>query len=114
MTFTCLSFTSCGFCTKCSHIFTLLITSFFECLNLERIIQIILLVLYFIFSHLVCVFLSRCLNACTYCKTKHARGDLASYSIEELVERARQSFQGECIISPTHATAQTHTITTGI
>lgn len=36
-----------------------------------------------------------CLNACTYCKTKHARGDLASYSIEELVERARQSFQGE-------------------
>uniref|UniRef100_A0A8C1PKJ9 tRNA-t(6)A37 methylthiotransferase n=1 Tax=Cyprinus carpio TaxID=7962 RepID=A0A8C1PKJ9_CYPCA len=40
-----------------------------------------------------------CLNACTYCKTKHARGDLASYSIEELVERARQSFQeGVCEI----------------
>lgn len=37
---------------------------------------------------------SRCLNACTYCKTKHARGDLASYSIEELVGRAKQSFQG--------------------
>jgi len=38
-----------------------------------------------------------CLNQCTYCKTKHARGDLASYSIEELVERARQSFQeGVC------------------
>ncbi|GAA6077878.1 threonylcarbamoyladenosine tRNA methylthiotransferase [Tachysurus ichikawai] len=37
----------------------------------------------------------KCLNACTYCKTKHARGDLASYPIEELVERARQSFQGE-------------------
>ncbi|XP_076827376.1 threonylcarbamoyladenosine tRNA methylthiotransferase [Brachyhypopomus gauderio] len=36
-----------------------------------------------------------CLNACTYCKTKHARGDLASYAVEELVERARQSFQGE-------------------
>ncbi|XP_031677154.1 threonylcarbamoyladenosine tRNA methylthiotransferase-like [Oncorhynchus kisutch] len=36
-----------------------------------------------------------CLNACTYCKTKHARGDLASYPVEELVERARQSFQGE-------------------
>ncbi|TRY93879.1 hypothetical protein DNTS_023786 [Danionella cerebrum] len=36
-----------------------------------------------------------CLNACTYCKTKHARGDLSSYSIQELVERARQSFQGE-------------------
>uniref|UniRef100_A0A673M5A1 tRNA-t(6)A37 methylthiotransferase n=1 Tax=Sinocyclocheilus rhinocerous TaxID=307959 RepID=A0A673M5A1_9TELE len=40
-----------------------------------------------------------CLNACTYCKTKHARGDLASYPIEELVERARQSFQeGICEI----------------
>ncbi|XP_030637833.1 threonylcarbamoyladenosine tRNA methylthiotransferase [Chanos chanos] len=40
-----------------------------------------------------------CLNACTYCKTKHARGDLASYAIEELVERARQSFQeGVCEI----------------
>uniref|UniRef100_A0AAQ4S711 tRNA-t(6)A37 methylthiotransferase n=1 Tax=Gasterosteus aculeatus aculeatus TaxID=481459 RepID=A0AAQ4S711_GASAC len=34
-----------------------------------------------------------CLNACTYCKTKHARGDLASYPIEELVERASQSFR---------------------
>ncbi|XP_056618548.1 threonylcarbamoyladenosine tRNA methylthiotransferase [Triplophysa dalaica] len=40
-----------------------------------------------------------CLNACTYCKTKHARGELASYPIEELVERARQSFQeGVCEI----------------
>ncbi|KAM9310437.1 threonylcarbamoyladenosine tRNA methylthiotransferase isoform 1-T1 [Pholidichthys leucotaenia] len=40
-----------------------------------------------------------CLNACTYCKTKHARGDLASYPIDELVERARQSFQeGVCEI----------------
>ncbi|XP_036393773.1 threonylcarbamoyladenosine tRNA methylthiotransferase [Megalops cyprinoides] len=40
-----------------------------------------------------------CLNACTYCKTKHARGDLASYPIEELVERARQSFlEGVCEI----------------
>ncbi|XP_051466818.1 threonylcarbamoyladenosine tRNA methylthiotransferase [Apus apus] len=40
-----------------------------------------------------------CLNACTYCKTKHARGDLASYSIEELVDRAKQSFQeGVCEI----------------
>ncbi|TSL82623.1 Threonylcarbamoyladenosine tRNA methylthiotransferase [Bagarius yarrelli] len=27
----------------------------------------------------------QCLNACTYCKTKHARGDLASYPIEELL-----------------------------
>uniref|UniRef100_A0AAQ4RVV3 tRNA-t(6)A37 methylthiotransferase n=1 Tax=Gasterosteus aculeatus aculeatus TaxID=481459 RepID=A0AAQ4RVV3_GASAC len=40
-----------------------------------------------------------CLNACTYCKTKHARGDLASYPIEELVERASQSFrEGVCEI----------------
>ncbi|XP_062986514.1 threonylcarbamoyladenosine tRNA methylthiotransferase [Elgaria multicarinata webbii] len=40
-----------------------------------------------------------CLNACTYCKTKHARGDLASYSIEELVNRGKQSFQeGVCEI----------------
>ncbi|KAM6967980.1 threonylcarbamoyladenosine tRNA methylthiotransferase [Aplochiton taeniatus] len=40
-----------------------------------------------------------CLNACTYCKTKHARGDLASYPVEELVERAQQSFQeGVCEI----------------
>ncbi|VCX36276.1 unnamed protein product [Gulo gulo] len=40
-----------------------------------------------------------CLNACTYCKTKHARGNLASYPIEELVERAKQSFQeGVCEI----------------
>ena len=44
---------------------------------------------------------SRCLNACTYCKTKHARGDLASYPVEELVERARQSFQGEWITAHT-------------
>ncbi|KAM5156807.1 threonylcarbamoyladenosine tRNA methylthiotransferase [Mantella aurantiaca] len=40
-----------------------------------------------------------CLNACTYCKTKHARGELASYPIEELVDRAAQSFQeGVCEI----------------
>ncbi|NP_001084956.1 threonylcarbamoyladenosine tRNA methylthiotransferase [Xenopus laevis] len=40
-----------------------------------------------------------CLNACTYCKTKHARGELASYPVEELVDRATQSFQeGVCEI----------------
>ncbi len=33
-----------------------------------------------------------CLNACTYCKTKHARGQLGSYSIEEIVDRARTAF----------------------
>lgn len=33
-----------------------------------------------------------CLNQCTYCKTKHARGELGSYSIEEIVDRGRQSF----------------------
>ncbi len=31
-----------------------------------------------------------CLNQCTYCKTKHARGDLGSYSIEEIVNRVLQ------------------------
>ena len=33
-----------------------------------------------------------CLNRCTYCKTKHARGDLGSYSPADLVERTRMSF----------------------
>ena len=33
-----------------------------------------------------------CLNQCTYCKTKHARGELGSYSPEEIVERAKQAF----------------------
>jgi len=33
-----------------------------------------------------------CLNQCTYCKTKHARGNLGSYPIEQIVERAVQSF----------------------
>ncbi|KAJ3130183.1 Threonylcarbamoyladenosine tRNA methylthiotransferase [Nowakowskiella sp. JEL0407] len=28
-----------------------------------------------------------CLNQCTYCKTKHARGDLGSYSIAEITAR---------------------------
>ena len=33
-----------------------------------------------------------CLNQCTYCKTKHARGELGSYPPEEIVKRAEQSF----------------------
>ncbi|GFN87171.1 threonylcarbamoyladenosine tRNA methylthiotransferase [Plakobranchus ocellatus] len=33
-----------------------------------------------------------CLNQCTYCKTKHARGDLGSYHPDDIVSRARQSF----------------------
>ncbi|XP_064112548.1 threonylcarbamoyladenosine tRNA methylthiotransferase-like [Macrobrachium nipponense] len=38
-----------------------------------------------------------CLNQCTYCKTKHARGELGSYPIEEIVARAQQSFnEGVC------------------
>uniref|UniRef100_A0A1B0G4Q9 tRNA-t(6)A37 methylthiotransferase n=1 Tax=Glossina morsitans morsitans TaxID=37546 RepID=A0A1B0G4Q9_GLOMM len=37
-----------------------------------------------------------CLNQCTYCKTKHARGDLASYPPEEIVARAQQSFNEGC------------------
>lgn len=36
-----------------------------------------------------------CLNACTYCKTKHARGVLASYPVDELVQRAVEAFSGE-------------------
>lgn len=40
-----------------------------------------------------------CLNQCTYCKTKHARGELGSYPPEDLVERVKQSFQeGVCEI----------------
>ena len=35
-----------------------------------------------------------CLNHCTYCKTKHARGSLGSYPPEEVVQRARQAFSG--------------------
>ncbi|XGW24081.1 hypothetical protein V3C99_005914 [Haemonchus contortus] len=34
-----------------------------------------------------------CLNHCTYCKTKMARGDLKSYPLEELVEQARTAFE---------------------
>jgi threonylcarbamoyladenosine tRNA methylthiotransferase CDKAL1 len=34
-----------------------------------------------------------CLNQCTYCKTKHARGDLGSYPPEEIVERAKLAFE---------------------
>lgn len=34
-----------------------------------------------------------CLNQCTYCKTKHARGELGSYPPEEIVERARVAFE---------------------
>lgn len=38
-----------------------------------------------------------CLNQCTYCKTKHARGDLGSYPPDEIVSRAKQSFEeGVC------------------
>lgn len=42
---------------------------------------------------------SGCLNQCTYCKTKHARGDLVSYPPEEIVDRAKQAFEeGVCEI----------------
>ncbi|KAK9701639.1 Radical SAM superfamily [Popillia japonica] len=34
-----------------------------------------------------------CLNQCTYCKTKHARGDLGSYPPEEILARAKQAFE---------------------
>lgn len=39
-----------------------------------------------------------CLNACTYCKTKHARGHLGSYPIEEIVERIRKVVAEEGIL----------------
>ncbi|ODM91227.1 Threonylcarbamoyladenosine tRNA methylthiotransferase [Orchesella cincta] len=38
-----------------------------------------------------------CLNNCTYCKTKHARGQLASYPIESIVERIVQVCEQENI-----------------
>ncbi|RTG81276.1 threonylcarbamoyladenosine tRNA methylthiotransferase CDKAL1 [Schistosoma bovis] len=38
-----------------------------------------------------------CLNACTYCKTKQARGILASYPIEQLLDRAKQAFKGNVV-----------------
>lgn len=42
---------------------------------------------------------SGCLNQCTYCKTKHARGDLVSYPVDEIVDRAKQAFdEGVCEI----------------
>lgn len=34
-----------------------------------------------------------CLNQCTYCKTKHARGKLGSYSIDDIVLRAKEAFR---------------------
>ncbi|XP_015114214.1 threonylcarbamoyladenosine tRNA methylthiotransferase, partial [Diachasma alloeum] len=34
-----------------------------------------------------------CLNQCTYCKTKHARGELGSYPPEEIIQRAVQAFE---------------------
>ncbi|XP_076639074.1 threonylcarbamoyladenosine tRNA methylthiotransferase [Colletes latitarsis] len=38
-----------------------------------------------------------CLNQCTYCKTKHARGELGSYTPEQIIERATQAFEeGVC------------------
>lgn len=39
---------------------------------------------------------SGCLNRCTYCKTKMARGNLKSYPIEELIEQARSAFGDGC------------------
>ncbi|VDK42539.1 unnamed protein product [Anisakis simplex] len=39
---------------------------------------------------------SGCLNHCTYCKTKQARGDLSSYPLDELLEQARSAFADGC------------------
>ena len=32
-----------------------------------------------------------CLGACSYCKTKHARGQLGSYDLDALVQRAKHA-----------------------
>ncbi|CAL1285410.1 unnamed protein product, partial [Larinioides sclopetarius] len=37
-------------------------------------------------------FFDSCLNHCTYCKTKHARGKLGSYPVSEIIQRAQQAF----------------------
>jgi threonylcarbamoyladenosine tRNA methylthiotransferase CDKAL1 len=38
-----------------------------------------------------------CLNQCTYCKTKHARGQLGSWHPEEIIQRAQTVIQeGSC------------------
>lgn len=34
-----------------------------------------------------------CLNSCTYCKTKHARGKLGSYAPDAIVSRAQQAIE---------------------
>ena len=33
-----------------------------------------------------------CLGACTYCKTKHARGHLGSYTVDSLVSRVTSTY----------------------
>lgn len=38
-----------------------------------------------------------CLNACTYCKTKHARGELGSYPVAEIIDRVDQAFDEDCV-----------------
>uniref|UniRef100_A0A158QH48 tRNA (N(6)-L-threonylcarbamoyladenosine(37)-C(2))-methylthiotransferase n=1 Tax=Rodentolepis nana TaxID=102285 RepID=A0A158QH48_RODNA len=50
-----------------------------------------------------------CLNACTYCKTKHARGVLASYPVDELVQRAVEAFNEPRVIQ-LHANATFNTL----
>ena len=32
-----------------------------------------------------------CLGACTYCKTRHARGALGSYELDAIASRARKA-----------------------
>lgn len=39
---------------------------------------------------------SGCLNSCTYCKTKQARGDLKSFPVDEIVSRATVAFEDGC------------------
>ena len=40
-----------------------------------------------------------CLGACTYCKTKHARGQLGSYDPDALIARVRQAIEDPQVIA---------------
>jgi threonylcarbamoyladenosine tRNA methylthiotransferase CDKAL1 len=39
-----------------------------------------------------------CLNQCTYCKTKHARGQLGSYPPEDIVNRIKKVVNEEGVV----------------
>ena len=49
--------------------------------------------MYCIFIFNLSLLVCSCLNHCTYCKTKHSRGNLASYYPHEIISRAIQAFE---------------------